>query len=124
MPPFQCQKCGKPVPFDEPIPRDSECEGCRRDLRCCLNCRHYDSSRNNACRETEAELVEDKARRNFCEFFSFNRAPFVVAQGQAMTARAAQARVKFDGLFGGTPKPANPAADAKKRFDDLFKKPE
>ncbi len=116
---FQCQNCGAQVPFDEPIPRDSECESCRRDLRCCMNCRHYDPSRNNSCRETEAELVEDKARRNFCEFFSFNRAPFVAGRGRG--EREAQARAKLEGLFGGGPKPA--PGDARKRLDDLFRKP-
>lgn len=122
MPPFQCQQCGKPVPYDEPIPRDSECEGCRRDLRCCMNCRHYDTSRNNSCRETEAELVEDKARRNFCEFFSFNRAPFAAA-GQAKSSREAEARARLESLFGGGPRPAATPSDARRKLEDLFKKP-
>ncbi len=139
MPPFQCQQCGTPVPYDEPIPRDSECESCHRDLRCCMNCRHYDPSRNNACRETEADLVEDKARRNFCEYFSFNRAPF--AAGRAQGARATEARSKLEGLFGGKPASPQPGgrekleglfgggpgtrgrdADARKKLDDLFRK--
>jgi hypothetical protein len=120
---LQCQACGKPVPYDEPIPRHSECEGCRRDLRCCLNCRHLDVSRNNSCRETEAELVEDKARRNFCEFFSFNRRSFVAGTGER--AREDAARARLESLFGGAkPSPgASPAGDARKRLDDLFGKP-
>ena len=137
MPPFQCQQCGKAVPYDEPIPRDSECEGCRRDLRCCMNCRHYDPTRNNSCRETEAELVEDKARRNFCEFFSFNRAPLVAGQGR--NPREAEARAKLERLFGGPAAlgrsaPAAPGtgaaaapdtgapSEARRKLDDLFKK--
>jgi hypothetical protein len=113
---FQCQQCGTVVPYDEVIPRDSECESCRRDLRCCMNCRHYDPSRNNSCRETEAELVEDKARRNFCEFFAFNPAPFAAGRGQG--DRQAAARAKLEGLFGGGP--AGPALSAKDKLAGLF----
>ncbi len=122
MPTLQCQACGKAVSYDEPIPRDSECEGCHRDLRCCMNCLHYDVSRNNSCRETEAELVEDKARRNFCEFFSFNRRSFVAGKGE--NAREAEARARLESLFGG---PLTPGAihlsDARKKLEGLFGKP-
>ena len=137
MSPFQCQACGTVVPYDEPIPRDSECEGCQRDLRCCRNCRHYDVSRNNSCRETEADLVEDKDRRNFCEFFSFNRRSFVAGQGTS--PRAAEARAKLESLFGGKPvepqaggrvtpgrapaAPGGPSSDARRRLEGLFDPP-
>ena len=100
MPPYQCQSCGAPVTLAEPIPRDSECESCRHDLRCCKNCRHYDTRYNNSCRETEAEPVEDKDRRNFCEFFSFNPTPFA---GAKPSTRAADARAKLDALFKKKP---------------------
>jgi len=122
MPPLQCQACGKAVPYDEPIPRDSDCEGCHRDLRCCMNCRHYDTTRNNSCRETEAELVEDKARRNFCEFFSFNRRSFVAGEG--VNPREAEARARLESLFGGPlpPGTADPSA-ARKKLDGLFGRP-
>jgi hypothetical protein len=122
MPQLQCQACGKAVPYDEPIPRDSDCEGCHRDLRCCLNCRHHDDSRNNSCRETEAELVEDKKRRNFCEFFSFNRRSFVAGKGD--NPREAEARARLAGLFGGPiTSDATRPSDARKKLDGLFGKP-
>lgn len=100
MPPYQCQSCGASVTLAEPIPRDSECESCHHDLRCCKNCRHYDTRYNNSCRETEAEPVEDKNRRNFCEFFSFNPTPFA---GAKQSNRAADARAKLDALFKKKP---------------------
>jgi hypothetical protein len=122
MPPLQCQACGKAVPYEEPIPRDSDCEGCHRDLRCCMNCRHHDPTRNNSCRETEAELVEDKARRNFCEFFSFNRRSFVAGRGD--NPREAEARARLESLFGGPITPGAPRpSDARKKLDGLFGKP-
>ena len=95
MPAPECQFCGAAIALAAPIPRDAECASCGRDLRCCRNCRHYDPAYNNACRETEAEPVADKERRNFCEFFEPSRARF----RSASSARATQARAKLDALF-------------------------
>jgi hypothetical protein len=88
-----------------------------------------------------ADPVEDKTRRNFCEYFYFNRAPFVAETGGK--AREAEARAKLTGLFGGgsSPEqqsareklgklfgdqpPAAKPADARDRLDALFRrKPE
>lgn len=143
MPPLVCHSCGAPVTLDEPIPREAECESCRRDLRCCLNCRHYDPAYNNSCRETMADPVEEKHRRNFCEYFYFSREPFVAKQ--AGSARAAEARgklgqlfggaggkepgpsqsarEKLEGLFGGSKTPDDRGAEAKRKLDALFGKP-
>ena len=137
MPELQCQTCGAPVPMGEPIPRDSECESCRTDLRCCRNCRHWDPRYNNECTESMAEPVVDKTHRNFCEYFYFNRAPFAAAGGGK--ARESEARAKLAGLFGGAPAKATDAreqlgrlfgesaakkpADAREKLDALFKKP-
>ena len=134
---LECHFCGAPVTIGEPIPRDSECEACGHDLRCCRNCRHWDPRYNNECTETMADPVEDKARRNFCEYFYFNRAPYTAAPGGK--AREAEARAKLSGLFkdapsapssareklgklfGETPPAAKPA-DARARLDALFRK--
>jgi hypothetical protein len=115
---LQCHHCGTEVALSEPIPRDAECSGCGKDLRACVQCRHYDTAYNNACRETMADPVVEKERRNFCEYFSFSREAFKPAAGPG---RQAEARAKLEGLFGG----AKPRAsdDAKKRLEDLFKKP-
>jgi hypothetical protein len=142
MPALQCQTCGEPVRLEEPIPRDAECPACHADLRACRNCRHYDPSYNNACRETMADPVEDKSRRNFCEYFYFSRAPFAkpVAGGRADDARRkldslfgggsaatsgpTSAREKLDALFGGaTSSASDRASDARRKLDDLFRKP-
>jgi len=131
---LHCQVCGTPVPFDEPIPRDATCESCGTDLRCCVQCRHYDTSRNNQCTETEADPVVEKSRRNFCEFFYFSREKG--AARQADTSRRDEARAKLDALFGGGKSPdsggstrpgagATPedkAAEARRKLDDLFRK--
>jgi hypothetical protein len=85
------------VTIDEPVSREAECDACGGDLRSCINCRHYDTAYHNSCRETEADVVVDKHRRNFCEFFSFTTAPHVA--GAQASKRAADARAKLDALF-------------------------
>lgn len=122
--PLHCQHCGEPVPFDEPIPRDAECTNCGSDLRACMNCRHYDPSRNNQCTETEADPVTDKTRRNFCEFFYFSREKRAVRRDTSN--REDEARRKLNALFGGGDSPS-PGTDrqteARRRLDALFRKP-
>jgi hypothetical protein len=71
-----CQLCGAAMTLGDPIGREATCESCQRDLRCCRQCRHYDTAYHNSCRETEADIVEDKERRNFCEYFSFSENAF------------------------------------------------
>ena len=111
---LECQTCGAPVPYDEPIPRDAECGKCRTDLRCCRNCRHYDPAMNNQCRETQADPVVEKTRRNFCEFFYFSREAY--APGGA--GRVAEARAKLDAMFGG--KGSAVPEDARKKLESMF----
>uniref|UniRef100_A0A832I363 Uncharacterized protein n=1 Tax=Eiseniibacteriota bacterium TaxID=2212470 RepID=A0A832I363_UNCEI len=131
---LECHHCRAPITLSAPLPRDAECAACGRDLRCCLNCRHYDPRMNNACRETEAEPVVEKDRRNFCEFFEFSREPF--RAGGAPDARAAEALRKLEGLFGGpAPERKGPRSldellgpgrkkggeeEARKRLEELF----
>lgn len=105
----RCHHCGADLVISEPIPRDSECDACRSDVRCCLNCRHHDPAYNNQCRETMADPVADKDRRNFCEYFSLKREAAGWPRDEAK--RAADARAKLDALFK---KPKPPQQD-----DDL-----
>ena len=98
-----CHFCGTAVPYDEPIPRERTCEKCGHDLRCCRNCRHWDPHYNNECRESQADPVPDKTRRNFCEFFYFSREGFAGGAGPARD-RAAEARAKLEAMFRKAPK--------------------
>jgi hypothetical protein len=121
----QCGHCGTAVTYDEPIPRDAECTGCGKDLRACVQCRHYDPAYNNACRETMADPVVDKDRRNFCEYFSL--AP-VARRVAAPEGRQAEARSRLESLFGGGGNSAGakprPSDDARRKLEDLFRKPD
>jgi hypothetical protein len=91
-----CYACGAGGVPDDLVPRDATCARCGVDLRCCRNCRHWDPRYNNECRETEAELVTEKTRRNFCEYFYWTATPFA---GAPAKARAAEARAKLEALF-------------------------
>jgi hypothetical protein len=120
-----CHACGESVTVDEPVPRDAECARCGADLRSCANCRHWDARYHNQCREPEAEPVDDRRRRNFCEFFSYSRAPFAGAAGGE---RAAAARAGLEALFGGkpagAPAPAAPGpSEARARLEAMFRSP-
>jgi hypothetical protein len=120
MPSPCCHRCGAAITIGEPFPRDAECASCRADLRCCMNCRHYDPALNNACRETEAEPVESKDRRNFCEYFVPSAQAF--RGGAAGEARQQDARRKLDALFGGRSAPSPTSAEsARARLEGLFK---
>lgn len=114
----RCRNCGTPFSIAPPVPRDAECAGCGADLRSCVNCRHYDPRLHNSCRETEADPVEDRRRRNFCEYFDPSREPWAPGTGDA----ARDARARLDGLFGGKPGPPTPTGSARERLEGLFKK--
>jgi hypothetical protein len=94
-----CHACGAAGVPDDPVPRESTCERCGADLRACRNCRHWDVRHHNECRETEADPVSDKTRRNFCEFFDYSTAPFAAPA----TDRAAEARARLEAMFKKKP---------------------
>jgi len=63
---FQCNyisKLSTKVSFRE------ECPQCGADMHTCLNCRFYDTSSYNECKEPSAEKVTDKDRNNYREYF-------------------------------------------------------
>ena len=119
MPSPVCRACGTVLKIDEPIPRDAECPSCSHDVRACANCRHYDPRLHNSCREPEADPVEDRHRRNFCEYFQLSREPWAPAAAD----RQDEARRRLNELFGGAKQPATPTPSARDKLEGLFKKP-
>jgi len=128
MPERTCRSCGAALTLAPPIPRDAECPNCGHDVRSCVNCRNYDVAFNNSCRETEADPVADKHHRNFCEYFELGAGPMVKADA----SREREAREKLERMFGGAPRadqkpgsaPETRAQAARRKLDDLFKKPD
>ena len=82
-------------------------------------CTHFDvRETTKQCREDDAEEVQDKAKANFCEYFSPSAAVF------DPSAQAAERRAKdaLDALFGDAPEEksaADPAAF--ENPEDLFR---
>jgi len=91
-----CHSCKKELTLPLVIGRRDLCPHCRADLHCCLNCRFYDRSASKQCKEPVAEMVKEKTKANYCDFFVF------------AAARAAGA-VEAD-------------PGARRALDDLFKK--
>jgi hypothetical protein len=64
-----CFHCKKKVPLLVALGRKEECPFCRWDLHVCRNCEFFDSQSYNECREPQAEVVREKERANFCDYF-------------------------------------------------------
>lgn len=88
-----CVFCGTEIEIIDRVGRLSECPHCKKDLHSCLQCKLYDRSFHNQCRESQSGYISDKERSNFCEFFDF---------GRDVTSEKVQideAKKKLDGLF-------------------------
>ena len=91
-----CHACQKEIPGVLKIAYRDACPSCGADLRCCFNCLLYDRAVSKQCRETLSELVREKEKANFCEYFVF-----------------AEKRIAAQETIG---------EQTRKTLDDLFKK--
>lgn len=64
-----CFHCHKANPILGQVGRKDECFSCHSDLHCCKNCHFYDPKAYNECREPQADVVKEKERSNFCDYF-------------------------------------------------------
>lgn len=90
-----CHHCRSEIRIRGFISRTDECAQCGSDVHACLNCDNYDAYAHNKCREPQAEWVTDREKANFCDFFIPNRLSASAAAGSPV----ADARSKFDSLF-------------------------
>ena len=93
-----CWKCKKNT-VTTSIYRNSECPVCTTDLHSCLNCKFYDESSHYECKETIAELVKDKERGNFCDYFVEKQYDLNSANSSKNTDDKKSARDAFNSLF-------------------------
>ncbi|MBP3742079.1 MAG: hypothetical protein J6J00_03755 [Treponema sp.] len=95
-----CWKCRKEISIEKPV-RGDECPFCHADLHVCKACEFYESGAHNDCRESSADMVSDKERANFCDYFRVNKK---IATGGAIgeaggKSKADAARDAFNALF-------------------------
>lgn len=91
-----CYSCGQPFPERMSIYRSSVCPACGKDAKVCLNCRFYEPGAHWDCRETINEMVAEKDRANFCEFFVLSQASRAAQDKDS----AERARSQLNDLFG------------------------
>lgn len=88
-----CFSCQKELPVMESVGRREECPHCGADMHVCKNCEFYDPKVYNECRETSAEVVREKDRANFCDYFVLRK------NGTAAEDKKAALRAAAEALF-------------------------
>jgi hypothetical protein len=88
---FKCQKVNTSL---SKIGLRDECMECRSDLHICKNCEFYDVKSYNECREPSAEMVKEKERANYCDFFYPSKKGAEVKDEKARLKAAADALFK------------------------------
>lgn len=96
---MQCHRCGREWVTAKRVklPGVKEtCEECSAYLHCCLNCRFYDTTRNNECQSPTGDWTPDKEGANFCDDFQFRDADAESAED----TEQGRSRTALDDLFG------------------------
>lgn len=95
----RCHHCQAEIVVVDRVGRRDTCPSCESDLHCCLNCTFYDPDASKACREPDVELVKDKERGNFCEYFVLGEPAKRPQSGKSGQTQAAAARAELEALF-------------------------
>lgn len=91
---LECFHCHKNNSYQDKIGFRDECVHCRSDLHVCKNCEFYDAKAYNECRETSADVVREKDRANYCDFFSARKSGTGYMDEKAKLKAAAEALFK------------------------------
>jgi predicted RNA-binding Zn-ribbon protein involved in translation (DUF1610 family) len=105
----RCANCGTVLAPD--FDPNGACPKCGFELHSCKQCVHFDTSARFECNQPVPERIAKKDARNECTFYSFRT---TVEKDTAPTSVAAAPA----GTTAGSYRPN----DARKAFDDLFKK--
>jgi hypothetical protein len=90
-----CFSCKAKTAFSDKLGFRAECN-CGEDLHVCKNCDFYDAKVYNECRESSADVIREKGRANYCEYFRARTSQDKEADKKAMLA-AAEALFKKSG---------------------------
>lgn len=93
-----CFNCKKSLSFADFVPFKDTCEKCNSDVHCCKNCKFYDPSAYNSCKEPQAERVLEKERSNFCDLFRASE-DNSAQKGSSLNNQQSSAKSKLEDLF-------------------------
>lgn len=89
-----CFSCSAEIPVNGLVGRRDDCPKCRADLHCCKNCEFYDPKSYNECREPQADVVKEKDRSNYCDYFQPRQAGLGGKNSREALLAAAEALFK------------------------------
>lgn len=95
---FKCARCGTPQHDFGDIPFEAACQ-CGADLHACINCRHFDTTTLWECRAEIKERVASKDKGNQCPEFQPKMIADLSADKRSRSATPNDARKAFDDLF-------------------------
>ena len=87
-----------------------QCPRCKAELHCCKQCVHFDTAARFECTQPIPERIAKKDARNHCKFYESR---VTVEKDTAPSSVSAPAAASHS---------AHRPHDARKAFDDLFKK--
>lgn len=91
----RCAQCGTVLTMiSEPV---GQCPKCAYDLHSCKQCTHFDPASRFECRQSIAERIPRKDARNECTFYAIRTTVEKETSSGAM--RADDARKAFENLF-------------------------
>lgn len=88
-----CAFCHRKVDIGDKVYFRDECPYCSGDLHICLNCEFYDPHAAKECREPIAELISNKERANYCDYFRPSTGKI------SANSKADEAKKQLDALF-------------------------
>ncbi|MFC1684326.1 hypothetical protein ACFL0R_02490 [Pseudomonadota bacterium] len=98
--PLLCWKCGASIEeLPQPLGRYDICLSCRAELYVCRMCEFFDPLIAQGCHEPMADVVKEKERANFCNYFQLRPNAFQPTE----TGTTDKAHTELDALFGNTP---------------------
>ena len=92
---MDCAFCRGVLNVSGEVVRSDTCPHCKRDLRCCKQCKSFDPKAYNQCREVHSQRIMDKERANQCEHFALRGSPEKSSRGD----KVKEARKALEALF-------------------------
>lgn len=117
-----CWKCGAPlIDLILPMSRREECAACGVDQHVCRLCRNYDPNVSDQCKEDRAEVVAEKERANFCDYFEPKSDAFETKNIAAEQAARNQLADLFgENAFDKESDSLSPEDKAQREWEKLF----